>query len=86
METYIGDTPLTEFLDLTCQQAKILFKSAKEELQQSETSKSREIFETARKNCEIKLQNILSCLMHLKYDLERKKFCVIKIEQIEYKN
>ena len=84
MEAYIGDGPLTEFLELTCEQAKCIFKSAMEELKEGNVSKSRDLFETHRKNCELKLNNIKSCLMHLKYDLNKKKFCVIKIEMVKY--
>ena len=70
-------------MGLTCHKAKILYKSEQEELKSNKVSHSKEIFETARKNCETKLKSIKSCVMHLKFDLEKKKFCITKIEGIE---
>jgi hypothetical protein len=83
MEVYIGNTVLSEFLELTCQQAKILFKSAQEEQKEGKFSHSKAIFETARKNCETKLESIKRCEMHLQFDLDKKKFCITKMENIE---
>lgn len=83
MECYIGDAPLAEYLELTCQQAKLLYKQAQEELKQSSTSRSREHFDSCRKKCELILESIKSCVVHLKYDLDRNKFCVFKIEDIK---
>ena len=81
MECYVGDTVLTELLELTCQQAKMLFKLAQEEQKAGQSSHSKETFETARKNCENKLESIKSCEMHLKFDLDKKKFCITKMEK-----
>lgn len=79
MSCYIDNEPLADLLDLTCQEAKELFIKAKE----TSDNKYQQIFEQKRKNCEQKLKKI-TALMHLKYNFDNQKFCIFKMENIEY--
>lgn len=79
MSCYIDNDPLTDLLDLTCQEAKELFIKAKE----TSDSKYQQIFEQKRKNCEQKLKK-MTALMHLKYNFDNLKFCIFKMENIVY--
>lgn len=76
---YIDNEPLANLLDLTCQEAKELFIRSKETSDQ----KYQQIFEQKRKNCEQKLKK-MTAIMHFKYNFESNKFCIFRIDNIEY--
>lgn len=82
-DAYIGNDPLEKLLDMSCKQAVELYKqSLLANLPRNQNQYSIQ-FELNRKKCENAL-NTMVCLMNLKYDLEKKKFCVYKIENIKY--
>lgn len=68
MDVYLGDTPMTKLLGLTVAQVKEKY-----------LQKQSDDYDRAKVECDRKLQKIC-CVMHLKYDLEKQKFCVWDIE------
>ena len=85
VEAYICNEMLTEMLELTCVEARELFKRSKSQTsQRTDETSEYALFEAKRVGCEKKFADIASCRMHLKYDLERNKFCVMKIDQIQH--
>ena len=81
-QAYLGNDPIENLLDLTCVQAKDIFKKSKEiDLPPSE-NKFIILFEK-KKNEYFKKVNEIKFVMYLKFDFDRKMFCVFKIENIQ---
>lgn len=76
---YIGDEPLSNLLELTCKEAKDLFKKSKE----SGDKEYHLLFEQKRKNCELKLKT-MNALISFRYDFDKNKFCIFKLDNIEF--
>ena len=72
MDVYIGDIPMNKLLGLTVAQVK-------EKYLQKQSSD----YDRAKALCDTKLEKI-RCIMHLRYDFEKQKFCVWDIEGEEF--
>lgn len=83
LHVYLGNDPLCELIELTCHQARELFQKSRESSNPSETKEFKH-FEMKRKHAEYKISTIKKCLVHLKYDLNRSKFCIVKITDYQY--
>jgi hypothetical protein len=82
LEVYIGNEPIAQLLEMTCKEAKELFKKSKESTSKAESNEYFQKFELHRKRCQTKLEKMTAHL-YLKYDFEREKFCVFKLDHIE---
>ena len=82
LNAYINDSLLEVLLDLSCTQAKELFKMSKRSNKQYNEDEHFLLFERKRKECELKLEK-MNCLYSLKFDLDRNKFCINKIVIID---
>lgn len=76
---YLDDEPLANLLELTCREAKELFKKARET---GDTEYSLK-FERKRKNCENKLRTI-NAMANFKYDFDKNKFCIFKLDILDF--
>jgi hypothetical protein len=84
MNAYFGDEPLTNFLGMNCIEAKQLHSNAKNS--SSPTASNEFIrFNECVESCQIIFASIAECSMHLRYDLEKAKYCIFKLENIVYK-
>jgi hypothetical protein len=80
LSAYIGNDPLADLLQLTCQQAKELFKKFKESGKSQENDENFLLFERKRNEGQEKLRR-LNSTMHFKFDFEKQKFCIYKIDK-----
>ena len=80
LDCYIADTIITDFMELTCQQAKELFQKSRE----SKDPNLLKVYEEKMNSCSRRLAHI-SSLMHLKYDNQKSEYCVIKFEDVSEK-
>lgn len=76
IQVLIDDSIISEFMQLTCQEAKQLFQQMKTNPQLND------VFNKKSLECQYKLANI-SCLLHLKYDFKFCLFNVIKFEECD---
>jgi hypothetical protein len=81
---YLGDEALSKLLEMTCKEAKALHKKSKEAIEATGNVQNQYFlyFENKRQACEFQL-NKMSCDVKLKYDFERKKFCVVEISNVK---
>ena len=80
LNAYIGNDPLTDLLQLTCQQAKELFKKFKESGKSQENDENFLLFERKRNEGQDRLRR-LNSTMHFKFDFDKQKFCIYKIDK-----
>lgn len=83
LNVYLSNELLSEFLELTCQEAKNLSDKARQAANPNETPEY-QLFERKRINCENKFGTIRQCEADLRFDLDKNKFCVSKFENIRY--
>ena len=72
IDAYIGDTPMNKLLGMTA-------REVKEKYKRNECND----YEQAKVQCDKKLEKI-RCVMHLKYDFDKQKYCVWDISGEEY--
>lgn len=72
IDAYIGDKPMNKLLGLTVTEVKEKY-----------LKKQSGDYDHAKSECDKKLEKIL-CIMHLKYDFDKRKFCVWEIENETY--
>lgn len=76
---FVGNEPLDDLLQLTCKEAKNLFKKFKESGKTQETDENCLLFERKRDEGQAELKS-LNTSMHFKFDYEHEKFCIYKID------
>ena len=76
LDVYIDDVIITDFMQLSCKQAKELFQKSRED------PKILKIYENKANVCACTLAHV-SGLMHLKYDKNKSEFCVFKFEDVD---
>ncbi len=81
-QAYLSNDPIELLLDLTCLQAKDIFKKSKELNVPPSENQYVILFDQKRANYCEKLTKIIFS-MHLKFDFEKEMFCVFKIENIQ---
>ena len=81
-QAYLGNEPIEMLLDLTCLQAKEIFKKSKEINKPPEENEYVVLFEKKKNEYFDKVKKI-KFLMHFKFDFDKKMFCVFKIENIQ---
>ena len=80
---YISNDLLASMIELTCHEARELFKRASQSSRPNETREYK-MFEEKRLACERKFADIVSCTMRLKFDLDRNKFCILALDEIKH--
>jgi hypothetical protein len=81
-QAYLSNDPIELLLNLTCLEAKDIFKKSKELNLPPSENKYGLLFDQKRSNYCEKLTKT-KFLMHLKFDFEKEMFCVFKIENIQ---
>jgi len=81
-QAYLSNDPIELLLNLTCLQAKDIFKKSKELNVPPSENQYVILFDQKRSNYCEKLTKI-KFSMHLKFDFEKEMFCVFKIENIQ---
>ena len=79
LDVYIGNDPLTDLLQLTCEKAKELFKQFKESGESKANDENCLLFERKRNEGQKRLRS-LNTTMHLKFDITKLKYCIYKID------
>lgn len=80
---YIGDQVLASWLELTCREARELFKKSAASAPTATADSANALFAQKVAVCQQRLANIATCRMHLKFDLDRNKFCIVQIDEIK---
>ncbi len=82
LDAYICNELLESLLDMTCLEARDLFRKYKASKKHHTEDGHFLLFESKRKACENKISR-MSCILHLRYDLDKHKFCIFKIDNVE---